>query len=141
MMSQQNINKTLLFVYGTLKNGKRLHSVLGQSCEYVGEFTTRYNNYDLVNFADSFPIMCFKQNGYKIKGELYDVTPDTVDRVNSIEGGAGYVPFIIEVSNFNGKKLHNFKALTFMYPRCQFNADSDFSGYIIEDEKGIKEWK
>ena len=136
MLSQQNINKTLLFVYGTLKNGERLHSILGQSCKYIGEFTTIYNNYDLVDFADSFPIMCFKENGYKIKGELYDVTPDTVDRVNSIEGGAGYVPFIVEVNEENYPEGEPSKALTFMYPRC----NSDFTGNI-EDKKGIKEWK
>jgi len=133
----QFTNKTLIFVYGTLKNGKRLHSILGKSCDYGGVFTTRYKRFDMVNFSDSFPIVCFKDDGYKIKGELYNVTPETMERINAIEGGAGYTPYIVEIEQ--EEETDEWKAIMYMYPRCDFSLPLGFSKEI-KSKKGIKEW-
>jgi gamma-glutamylcyclotransferase (GGCT)/AIG2-like uncharacterized protein YtfP len=61
-----------LFVYGTLKKGHRLSGILdGQ--KYRGEYNTA-PDFDIRDYANgSFPIVIPKENGYSIKGELYEV--------------------------------------------------------------------
>jgi gamma-glutamylcyclotransferase (GGCT)/AIG2-like uncharacterized protein YtfP len=136
-------NKTLIFVYGTLKNGKRLHSILGESCDFITACTTRYKKFDMINFDDNFPIVCFKDDGYKIKGELYSITPETMERINAIEGGAGYIPYIVEVEIPEETKEYRgwwHKAIIYMYPRCNYYIFPNFNKEI-KSKKGIKEWK
>ena len=41
------MDRSLLFVYGTLKKGGSLHSVLGNSSEFVGTYITEENKYDM----------------------------------------------------------------------------------------------
>ena len=80
--------RTNLFVYGTLKKGGRLHSVLGNSSEYIGTYITANDKYDLFSYARSFPILVAREKGFRIRGEVWSVTPETMDRVNAIESGS-----------------------------------------------------
>ena len=89
--------RTNLFVYGTLKKGGRLHSVLGNSSEFVGTYLTVDSKFDLFSYARSFPILVAREKGYQIKGEVWSVTPETMDRVNAIESGSSYYHFQIDV--------------------------------------------
>ena len=41
------MNRSLLFVYGTLKKGGGLHNVLGNSSEFKGTYITEENKYDM----------------------------------------------------------------------------------------------
>jgi gamma-glutamylcyclotransferase (GGCT)/AIG2-like uncharacterized protein YtfP len=82
-------------VYGTLKRGHRLNSVLGGGSELIYSARTILNDFDLFNYQNAFPIMMLttQGEGYKILGELYSVTTSVMERVNSIESTSGYIPF------------------------------------------------
>ena len=64
---------TSLFVYGTLKRGHRLNSILGGGSTLIYPAITLLNNYDLQGYADAFPIMTLTEEGegYRVLGELY----------------------------------------------------------------------
>ena len=129
--------RTNLFVYGTLKKGGRLHSVLGNSAEYMGQFVTADSKYDLFSYARSFPIMVARENGYKIRGEVWSVTPESMDRVNAIESGSHYYPFQIDVMNEHTKEYEIGSAMTFLFPgnKHKLMPVSD-----INEVDGVKEW-
>ena len=121
-------DRSNLFVYGTLKKGGTLHSVLGNSSEFLGVCSTEESNWDMHDYG--CPIMVTKDEGFKIKGELYSVTPECMARVTAVECGAGYVPFMIDTSEKN-------KAIAFIYPTPY--ATTMASNHVKENE-GTKEW-
>ena len=108
--------RTNLFVYGTLKKNGRLHSVLGNSSEFVGTYVTADDKYDLFSYAKSFPILVAREKGFRIRGEVWSVTPETMDRVNAIESGSSYYPFQIDVMNEVTKEYEVGSVLVFMFP-------------------------
>ena len=109
---------TSLFVYGTLKRGHRLNSVLGGGSTLQYPAITVLNDYDLHGYSSAFPIMTLTNEnaGYKVLGELYTVSPSVMDRVNSIEGGAGYIPYIVDVKPIDSDDKRVAQAITFIYP-------------------------
>ena len=142
-MSKDYDWRTNLFVYGTLKKGGRLHSVLGNSSEFVGTYLTVDSKFDLFCYARSFPILVAKEKGYQIKGEVWSVTPETMDRVNAIESGSSYYPFQIDVVKeqtgmlkFQPEYLSG-SALVFMFPG---HNERLMPVTEIKDDKGVKEW-
>jgi gamma-glutamylcyclotransferase (GGCT)/AIG2-like uncharacterized protein YtfP len=129
--------RTNLFVYGTLKKNGRLHSVLGNSSEFVGTYVTADNKYDLFSYAKSFPILVAREKGFRIRGEVWSVTPETMDRVNAIESGSSYYPFQIDVMNEVTKEYEVGSVLVFMVPG---NNHSLMPVKDIEAVDNIKEW-
>ena len=109
--------KTNLFVYGTLKRGHRLNSVLGGGSELIYSARTILNDFDLFNYQNAFPIMMLttQGEGYKILGELYSVTTSVMERVNSIESASGYIPFSIDVTGVEETDKPT-QAIAFIYP-------------------------
>jgi gamma-glutamylcyclotransferase (GGCT)/AIG2-like uncharacterized protein YtfP len=72
-----------LFVYGTLMNGERAHFLL-RNAEYKGQCYTRSAN--LYNLG-SFPGLKASKNPHDmVKGELYVVPTELVDRLDGYEG-------------------------------------------------------
>ena len=129
------MNRSLLFVYGTLKKGGGLHSVLGKSSEFVGTYITEENKYDMHDVG--CPIMVDKDKGFHIRGEIYNVTPEAMERVTLVECNAGYVPFIVEASEEDYPEGEPFKAIAFIYP----NAYGKSAGsHRITEKENIKEW-
>jgi len=144
----KEIDRSNLFVYGTLKKGGTLHNVLGNSSEFLGVFKTVEDKFDMHDYG--CPIMMLEDNGFKIKGELYKVTPDCMARVTAVECGAGYVPFIVDVIQYEDKKEINVvkeiqnklnpigvKAIAFIYPTPY--ATTNVSDRV-EEKGGVKEW-
>jgi gamma-glutamylcyclotransferase (GGCT)/AIG2-like uncharacterized protein YtfP len=129
--------RTNLFVYGTLKKNGRLHSVLGNSSEFVGTYVTADNKYDLFSYAKSFPILVAREKGFRIRGEVWSVTPETMDRVNAIESGSSYYPFQIDVMNEVTKEYEVGSVLVFMFPG---NNHRLMPVKDIEAVDNIKEW-
>mgnify|MGYP003110873263 FL=1 len=87
-------NKRLMFVYGTLKKGERLHGLLYKQ-KRIGTATTVDSNFTIKDFLDSYPITFRhfdnKVCRYKVKGELYEIKDDFVyDSVKAMELNAGY---------------------------------------------------
>ena len=129
-------DRSNLFVYGTLKKGGTLHNVLGNSSEFLGVFSTEESNWDMHDYG--CPIMVLKDDeGFKIKGELYSVTPDCMARVTAVESGAGYVPFIIDTYDVDYPEGEPLKAIAFIYPTPY--ATMTASNRVKENE-GTKEW-
>lgn len=88
----------LIFVYGTLKRGIHNHSLLADSI-YHGEGQTVEKFRMLL---PSFPVILPDENGYPVKGELYQVDDEVLHRLDRLEG-EGYVyhrkPVTIQLSN------------------------------------------
>ena len=53
---------TSLFVYGTLKRGHRLNSILGGGSTLIYPAVTVLNDFDLFNYQNAFPIMPMPQD-------------------------------------------------------------------------------
>ena len=133
------VDRSNLFVYGTLKKGGRLHSVLGSSSEFLGVFKTIESKFDMYDYG--CPIMIVEGGSFKIKGELHKVTPECMARVTAIECGAGYVPFIVELEQDEDTEVT--KAIAFIYPTS--NISATVSDYVMEkggvkEQDGVKEW-
>tara|TARA_R110000824_G_scaffold22240_6_gene81707 strand:- start:9034 stop:9450 length:417 start_codon:yes stop_codon:yes gene_type:complete len=133
-------DKSNLFVYGTLKKEGNLHSVLGNSSEFLGTFKTVKNKFDMHDYG--CPIMVMRDGGFKIKGELYSVTPECMARVTTIECGAGYVPFIVETEQDQDTEVT--KAIAFVYPSADIYAGASAT-YVggslhIKENNRTKEW-
>ena len=129
------MNRSLLFVYGTLKKGGGLHQVLGNSSEFKGTYITEENKYDMHDVG--CPIMVDKDKGFHIRGEIYNVTPEAMERVTLVECNAGYVPFIVEASEEDYPEGEPLKAIAFIYP----NAYGKSAGsHRITEKENIKEW-
>ena len=129
----KEVDKSNLFVYGTLKKGGRLHSVLGSSSEFLGVFRTIEDKFDMHDYG--CPIMVLENGSFKIKGELYKVTPECMARVTAVECGAGYVPFIVELEQDEDTEVT--KAIAFIYPTPYATASVSNR---IEEKDGVKEW-
>jgi len=129
-------DRSNLFVYGTLKKGGTLHSVLGNSSEFLGVCSTEESNWDMHDYG--CPIMVLKNDeGFRIKGELYSVTPECMARVTAVECGAGYVPFMIDTYDVDYPEGEPSKAIAFIYPTPY--ATTTASNRVKENE-GTKEW-
>ena len=129
----KEVDRSNLFVYGTLKKGGRLHSVLGNSSEFLGVFKTIESKFDMHDYG--CPIMVFKDDGFKIKGELYKVTPECMARVTAVECGAGYVPFIVELEQDEDTEVT--KAIAFVYPTPYATTNESNR---VKEKGGVKEW-
>lgn len=102
----------LLFVYGTLQRGKRLH-VHMDGFEFVGEATVSGRLLD----CGSYPGLIRGEEGERAHGELYQVKPgiepeDLLRRVDSVEGFGGfdrnnlYERRIITATDASGKETN-----------------------------------
>ena len=80
--------KTKLFVYGTLKKGYHLHSLLNKS-KYLKDYTTE-PLFDMWSVGDHYPVITRSENGYRIKGEIYKCSPFDFNRIKFVELQAGY---------------------------------------------------
>ena len=132
----KEVDRSNLFVYGTLKKGGKLHSVLGNSSEFLGAFKTTEDKFDMHDYG--CPVMLLEDNGFKIKGELYKVTPECMERVTAVECGAGYVPFIVDINEEDYPEGYGLeKAIAFIYPTPY--ATTSASNHV-EENGGVKEW-
>ena len=130
------VDRSNLFVYGTLKKGGRLHSILGNSSEFLGVFRTVENKFDMYDFG--CPVMALEDDGFKIKGELYKVTPECMARVTAVECGAGYVPFMVELEQKDDVYWAEVtKAIAFIYPTPYV---STCVSNLVKEKDGVKEW-
>lgn len=81
--------KHKLFVYGTLKKGHRLSTLLDKS-KFIKKYKTEVP-FIMTSISDAYP-MIFEnyEHGKSIKGELYEITDKQLEVVDAVELGAGY---------------------------------------------------
>lgn len=70
-----------VFVYGTLKKGHGLHTMLGNS-KKVADASIRGYMFSL----GKFPAVVLEESGTWIRGEVYNCTPDVIEAMDYTEG-------------------------------------------------------
>jgi gamma-glutamylcyclotransferase (GGCT)/AIG2-like uncharacterized protein YtfP len=79
---------TILFIYGTLKTGRRRHFYLTRDgSKYLGEVRTapRYCLYQLL--MTDYPCMVeTAQDGIAVEGELWEVSLQCLEALDAVEG-------------------------------------------------------
>ncbi len=83
-MPEDTSKTTRLFVYGTLMKGFHNNHLLTSS-KYLGGGMLEIPYY-MVSLGDAFPALTPCEGLNWIKGELYEVTENTLDRVDRLEG-------------------------------------------------------
>jgi gamma-glutamylcyclotransferase (GGCT)/AIG2-like uncharacterized protein YtfP len=76
----------LLFVYGSLKRGKRLSLEKVEGAKFVSEATTMHPTFDMIDLGSYPGVIEDRYAGYKIVGEVFSITPQLLDQVDEIEG-------------------------------------------------------
>lgn len=74
----------LIFVYGTLKAGFRLHDYLGANSAFIANYTTN-PDYTMYNLYNSFPGVVEGGNT-AITGEIYSVSRQNLVLLDKLEG-------------------------------------------------------
>ena len=114
-----------LFVYGLLKEGFALSSVLSRS-KKLGNYTTKSKGLVMSGFSYPF-VWENKYSKYNIKGELYEVNQSDLKHANFIELGAGYKLKEIDKDIFG-----------YVYPKpIELNS----SNVNVNDEEKYYEWR
>jgi gamma-glutamylaminecyclotransferase len=98
----------LVFVYGTLKAGGRLHGHMAGS-RFVGEAATQpvYRLYRI----GWFPGLVDHSDGLAIRGEVWDVSPETLrilDEVEEVDVGLFQRRAIQLAAPFNGSAVESY---------------------------------
>jgi len=80
----------IVFVYGSLKKGKKLHSYL-KKASFLGEAVTCEKYPMVLSKAGWYPYLIEKPNeGFYIKGEAYKITPKLLKILDKIEEVPNY---------------------------------------------------
>jgi gamma-glutamylaminecyclotransferase len=119
-----------VFVYGSLKKGFH-NSELLEDAVFLGEFKTK--DYFKMLDLGSYPAIYFDEEGFRVRGELYEIDEDMQRQLDYLEG---YPKF------YNRKEvdLVDFgdKASIYFFDSDKFNTDSFV---YIEPEKGTLNWE
>jgi gamma-glutamylaminecyclotransferase len=96
-------NDIRLFVYGTLKKGYSNHFFL-ENCKYLGKAISVDQNFQMYEWEWDFPIVSQTNEGYFIKGEIYEVPYDQINAIDILEDHPNWYQrkkryFILENSN------------------------------------------
>jgi len=86
---EQKEKLTTVFVYGTLKRGYSNHSYNLGSSTFLGKAKTS-DNWVMIGEGHSFPYVTHKDDAYggNVKGEVYEVNKQTLDKLDRLEGVA-----------------------------------------------------
>ena len=135
-----------VFVYGSLKRGFYNHPCI-ERATYLGTAITCGRKFIMAS-GGSFPIVYYSGNstwGY-VEGEVYEVTPDILDNVDSLEGHPyWYRRHLTDVLLKDGGKTEVIMYVQDMYSgslRERKWLDFDPISYIIDvDEVGVQSWQ
>ena len=136
-------NKRLMFVYGTLKKGERLHGLLSKQ-KRIGSAITTDSNFTIKDFLNSYPITFrhfdTKLCKYKIKGELYEIKSDVVyESVVAMELNAGYELVNTIVETEDGKE-HIAEMFLVAETPAKVGGNTILTNKRIVTTDNVKEW-
>ena len=136
-------NKRLMFVYGTLKKGERLHGLLSKQ-KRIGSAITTDSNFTIKDFLNSYPITFrhfdTKLCKYKIKGELYEIKSDVVyESVVAMELNAGYELVNTIVETEDGKE-HIAEMFLVEETPAKAGSDTILTNKRVVTTDNVKEW-
>ena len=81
------MDKTILFIYGSLKRGHLNHHRIADQ-EYLGDAITE-PHYRIIAIGKYGGLIRDEANGTAVKGELWAVTPAALANLDAFEGGEG----------------------------------------------------
>jgi gamma-glutamylcyclotransferase (GGCT)/AIG2-like uncharacterized protein YtfP len=91
-----------VFVYGTLKQGHRNYRLLKDS-KFLGVGFTA-DKFDMLDAG--FPVLLPNEDGQRVKGELYEINDDVLERLDDLEGeGRMYDRKVVQI--YSGETLDN----------------------------------
>jgi gamma-glutamylaminecyclotransferase len=97
-----------VFVYGSLKKGKKLHHYL-KNARFLGYAQTVYKYPMILSKNGWYPYLLDKKNrGYFIKGEVYEINYNLLKILDRLEEVPRYYKRKKIVVNLNGKKIEAF---------------------------------
>ena len=74
----------IIFVYGSLKKGKKLSHFL-KNAKYLGEAITCKPYPLILSKSKWYPYLFDKNDGFKIKGEVYKIDYSTLKKLDRLE--------------------------------------------------------
>ena len=117
-----------VFVYGTLKHGFSNSFYYMADAEYIDDAVT-LEKYAMIGKDYPFPYLLGKNSkGKRVKGELYEVTKSTLDKLDKLEGyPTHYNRELVNLLTSEGKVL---KALTYVKTNV---TEHDLAKEFIDD--------
>jgi len=80
----------IIFVYGSLKKNKKLHYYL-KTAKFLGDGVTCYKYPMIISKSGWYPYLIEKKGtGYKIKGEIYKISPKLFKILDRVEEAPFY---------------------------------------------------
>lgn len=124
---------TLVFVYGTLKEGFSNNLYYMYNADFI-DAGTSVEKYAMIGKDMAFPyLLGLHKDGHNIKGELYEVSPTTLKRLDQLEGyPVHYDKTTIDIVDSKGQ-VH--KATTYIKAKLY---QSDLDKEFIDEFQGIK---
>lgn len=84
MVANKN-NKTMIFVYGSLKQNFHNHSLMENiRATFIGNCCTVFPIYDMISMNDSYPAVI--NGNFYISGELYEINEKDIEKLDNLEG-------------------------------------------------------
>jgi len=131
-----------IFVYGTLKRGLPNHALI-QGSHFLGQAITT-ERYRMI--ADVFPVLLSDRSGLTVKGELYEVSTETRDRLDCLERFQGadnphnsYDRLATDVHYWDGTRLMPSLAEIYVGTRSRWQ-DAQWPQWHITNSTGQLEW-
>ena len=129
-------SKHFVFVYGTLMSGLRNHSLLDkQQCLSKEAYTK--DPAELLLLYDR-PYMRYSSSGYPLKGELYEINDETLEKLDQLEDHPNWYKRELKKILVLEEEIEAFIYVIVNAPEtkfCKRSDDGDFRAYI-ENYKG-----
>src|SRR6185503_18117093 len=135
-IDEKKFETPYLFVYGGLKKGGRYHHALSDA-KFIGEVMSRKAKYALFTPNDVWPALM--KGNYRIKGELYEVDPNIINRIDWVEGH----PNLFQRVMF---KIRALKGLAYVYKASERliktyeDVEYDSSYIVTNTRDNTQEW-
>ncbi|MEY9163002.1 gamma-glutamylaminecyclotransferase [Sinorhizobium fredii] len=133
----------LVFVFGTLKKGFPLHRRRGLAhANFIGLYRTAASYPMLIAGPWFAPMMFFEPGcGLRVSGELYQVDPATLERLDRMESIGRPGNFRRRIRIVPRRPGRSCRALA--YFKARFLAASLHSGYLrsYEDRRFVPPWR
>src|SRR5579859_6470451 len=127
-----------VFVYGTLKRDYH-NSRLMATAKFIGK---AYTVDTFRMFSVGFPVIRPNDNGHSVSGELYDVDPETLDRLDALEAeGRMYDRRSVPVVIVDGPGKDIIEDKTYIYVGNEhYWGDRNIAPYTHTNEHGELDW-
>lgn len=136
-MQKSHPDNRLLFVYGTLRPGQGANALL-KNCKDLGPAETSANAFNLVAYVDDENKVAYpgllQGGGWRIKGNLYEVTPDDLERLNHYEGeDYERKPIRVSIGKGDDKRMIDVEAY-FLKPDIAARFETDTAFIRVQDD-------